>query len=558
MLDLVHDHVLHLRQALDNTYHLGNLSEWIAQHTRHEGRKFSYKGREYQVDVIDDTSKDLYIVKCAQVGLSEILARWGLASVVTQPNFTTIYTFPAANDAYLFAKSRLDPVIESSPEIQRALSKSVDSVELKKFNENSFMYMRGTFSETGALSVPADLLIHDEIDRSDMDNVSAYVSRLQMKPTKMRRMFSTPTVAKFGIDSFAAISKRKKQLWTCSHCNHVFLPCYHTDVKIPGYDGNLKGLTEHALKDLKWREAQLLCPKCGRVPAIDLQYRKWVVENPLDNYDATTYFISPFCAPEFLSASYLVQASTRFGKWSEFCNQALGETAEDSEDTLTVEDIKSCSAHGDLASSDLHYLGMDFGVTCHIMIGRFASDGTLIVVHREKVDYRQAEQKRLELCARFKVSISVHDVQPFTDMVTRITDGDPNAFGAFYGEKKSTEIYTVRSQDEVPEEGKLNLRSVTVNRNVAFDHLLSLFKSRSVALANVDDDLILHLQDMKRVKKFDKYGAVKYVWEKTQGYDHYHHALLYMMVAAMMRGVAGAWSSPGVVPLVSAFKLKSA
>jgi hypothetical protein len=550
------DHLQRIKDALNNTYTLSNLSGWIAKHTKHDGLPLSYTGREYQIDVIDDPAKELYVLKCAQVGLSEILARWGIATAVTQRNFTTIYTFPAANDAYLFAKARLDPVIAGSAEIRRALSKDVNSVELKQFNENSFLYVRGTYSETGALSVPADLLIHDEIDRSDMANVSAYVSRLQAKPTKMRRMFSTPTVAKYGIHAFSLLSKRKKQMWTCSCCNHTFVPSYHTDVKIPGYIGALKEITPQSIKDLRWREAKLLCPSCGREPSNELRYRQWVVENPHENFDAVSYFISPFCAPAFLTAPYLVEASTRFDKWSEFCNQALGETAEDSEETLSETDVREAAIKGDLSSSELHFMGVDFGLTCHVMIGRVTSDGTLLVVHREKVVYTKLEERRRELAIQYRNLVSVHDLFPYTDMVTRIVESDPNAFGAIYVEKKSTENFTIREQEEKAEEGKLNVRSVMVNRNVALDALMQLFKQKKLVIANLDDDLVLHLQDMKRVKKFDKFGVMRYVWEKTQGYDHYHHALLYLFIATQMRGLAGVWVPAGSVSLVSSFRPK--
>lgn len=550
------DHLRRLREQLDNVYTLANLSEWLSKNTKHDGTPLSFKGREYQVDIINDPTKDLYVPKCAQVGLSEILARWALATVVTQQNFTTIYTFPAANDAYLFAKARLDPIIDSSPEIKRAISKDVNSVELKKFGENSFLYTRGTFSETGALSVPADLLIHDEIDRSDMANVSAYVSRLQAKPTKMRRMFSTPTVAKYGIDALSRTSKRKKQMWTCNHCSHKFLPSFHDDVKIPGYDGTMKELTKSVLKDLKWKEAKLLCPSCGKVPASDLRYREWVIENPLENYDAQSYFVSPFCAPSIITPAYLVEAVTRFDKWSEFCNQALGEVAEDSEESLTEEDVRGADVKGDLDSSELHFMGIDFGLTCHICIGRYDHTGTLLVVHREKVSYINLEERRRALCMKYKVLISVHDLFPYTDMVTRIVNGDPNAYGAIYTEKKSTENYTIREQAEEVEEGKLNVRSVMVNRNVALDSLMQLFKSKQIVVANIDEEFVTHLQDMKRVKKFDRFGVMRYAWEKTEGVDHYHHALLYLYIAVQMRGVAGTWTTPGAISLVSSFRVK--
>lgn len=547
------EHLQRLRDALSNTYTLSNLSGWLAKNTTYEGKSFGYKGREYQPSVIDDPAKTLFVIKCAQVGLSEIFARWALATVTTQANFTTIYTFPAATDAELFSKSRLDPVIKSSKAIQHAISRSVNSVELKQFGDNSFLYTRGTYSETGALSVPADLLIHDEYDRSDMSNVAAYVSRLQAKPTKMRRIFSTPTVSKYGIDLECQTAKRKRQIWCCSHCNHHFIPSYHSDVIIPGFSGDKREINKQNIKDYDWKKSKLLCPNCGLEPSNDLIFREWVVENQMETFDSVAYYISPFCAPSFITPSYLVEASTKFNKWSEFCNQALGETSEDSTDTLTEADIRGADTKAPLDSSELHFMGADMGLTCHITIGR-VSNGVLLVVHREKVFYTQFEDKRRELCIKYRILVSVHDLFPYTDIITRVCDYDPNAFGAMYVTRKSAEPYVVKEQEENPEEGKLNVKSLLVNRDVALDSLMEEFKKKQIVIYNVDEEYVLHLRDMKRIQKFDKNNVMRYSWEKTQGNDHWHHSLLYCYLASKLRGMAGAWTASGAVSLVTAFR----
>ena len=62
---------------------------------------------------------------------------------------------------------------------------------------------------------------------------------------------------------------------------------------------------------------------------------------------------------------------------------------------------------------------------------------------------------------------------------------------------------------------------------------------------------------MKRVQVFDKQGELNFSWQKTDGLDHFHFALLYMYMAANLVGTAGL---PGVltagIPLVSKFGLK--
>lgn len=551
------DHFQRIFDGVNSVYNLGNLSKWITDNTVIEDKPYSYVGREFQKDIIDDPAKDLYVVKCAQVGMSEIFARWGIAAVATQPNFTLMWTFPTSTDAEFFCTARLDPFIQNSHELKRLVHRQVDSKALKQFGKNSFVYIRGTVSETGALSVPADLLIHDEYDRSDMDNISAYVSRLQAKPTKMRRIFSTPTVAKFGIDLLSDTSRKWRQVWKCSHCNFQFFPDFENNVIIPGYDKEKKEITTQSIKDISWDRAVLLCPTCGRRPDPGMEYREWVCENPGQNYPAKTYFITPFCAPQIITPSNMVKDITKYKKWSEFQNQVLGLCAEDSTETLTENDIRSCILPGELASSDLCFMGGDMGTTCHITIGRMTTQGDLLVIYREKVSYHMFEERRSALAAKYRVISSVFDMYPYTDLIRHVTDFDPNAYGAIYQDSKNTETHKVRVQEEEEEEGKLGVRQVNINRSVAFDELMNLMKRRKVVIKEEEDkeEFVAHLRDMKRVIKFDNYGGPVYRWVKTQGIDHWHHSLLYMYIASKLRGMYD-MVDEGMPSLVSTLRIK--
>lgn len=557
-LDLA-DHFNRVNDGAMNVFTLANLSKWIEQKTRLDGKLFSFLDHEYQRDIIDDPAQTLYVNKAAQTGLSEIFARWGMAACTTQQNFTLIWTFPSTSDAERFTKARLDPFISSSPAIRQVLSKSVNSVELKQFGENSFAYVRGTLSDTGGLSVPADLLIHDEYDKSDMDNIATYVSRLQHKPTKMRRLFSTPTVTRYGISLLCETAKRKKQIWKCSHCNHYFIPSYEHDVVIPGYNGSKKEITKQVLRLLDYRAAKLLCPKCGQEPSPDIQYRSWIIENPNENYEAVGYYVSPFCAPKIITPSYLVRASTEFNKWSEFCNQALGLPAEDSDDSITESDVKSAIVQADLRESTFHCMGVDMGLICHITVGRRDKEGRLIVVHRERVSYRMVEARRRELQKHFKVITSVHDMFPYTDIVSRICDYDSNAFGAVYSDKPSTEAFTVKEQEENPEEGKLNVRQVTINRNTTFDGVMAELKAGLILFSSEEDNDLLssQLRSMKRIQAVDRFGGIVYKWVKTDGEDHYHHSLAYLKTACDLRAMAGAATVTDPTSIVSSFVIKA-
>lgn len=554
----VNAHLERVINGANNVYNLENLPSWIEKFTFVNDKPFNFVGREYQRDILLDPSHNVFCAKAAQTGLTEVFGRWVVAASCTQKDFTIIWTFPSTSDAERFTKARLDPMIAASQEATRHISRVIDSVELKQFGRNNFVYIRGTLSDTGGLSVPADALIHDEFDRSDMDNISQYVSRLQMKPTKKRKIFSTPTVAKYGISKLAETSRRKHQMWKCTHCNHSFIPNYEQDVHIPGYLGDKKLINKANLPQINYTEARVLCPKCLKVADHSIENREWVVENNSAQFEDVTYYVSPFCAPDFLTAPYLVKASTEFDKWSEFCNQALGITAEDSKETLTEADVRKAITTHALDSSEVHYFGADMGLVCHVTISRRTSDGQFLVVHRERVLMGNFVSRRAELVKQYRCIVTVIDTYPYTDIVKTICDYDTNAWGAVFVPRNSTENYVLKDYDGDEEEGKLPLRQAQINREVAFDSLMEEFKKDKVVIAPTahDEEFVTQMTSMKRIKVYDKHGQERYKWQKTDGNDHYHNSMLYSYIAASLRGTVLPEAMGASTALVVAMKVK--
>ena len=68
-----------IRTSVRSIYGLGNLDEWISKNTRLSGKPYSFTDYEYQIPIIKDDAKKSIIVKPAQVGLSELAYRWGVA-----------------------------------------------------------------------------------------------------------------------------------------------------------------------------------------------------------------------------------------------------------------------------------------------------------------------------------------------------------------------------------------------------------------------------------------------------------------------------------------------
>lgn len=552
MLD---NHFQRIKDGVGNTYNLQNLAAYVEKSIKLEGRKFTF-GHEYgfQRDILNDDSRVNNTIKPAQIGLTVTTMAYVVAAACTQKKFHSIYGLPTAGDAMKLVTTKLNPLIDNSPDVARLLNKNIHSSELKEINGN-FIFIRGTKSETAALSISADCLVVDEIDRCDPDVVKQFRSRLQASKIQIVRQFSTPTINGVGISKEAETSKRYRHMSTCVHCNHIWLPSYHTDVVVPGYSGDLEYITKHSLKEIRWNEAHWMCPHCGLDPQLHPSRLQWVCENDSENYEAHSYFVTPVTACLVLKPSYLVRTSTEFNTRSEWMNQVLGETSENKEDQITLEDVEKAEATTPLDSSEVHVMGFDMGLLCNVAIGRVTQDDTILVVHREQVPVSQFEKRRLELIQKYRVVASVHDVYPYTPEVMRVCEYDANAYGAMFTTAKSVQLFTLTEKEEDVDEGKLNLRLLKVNRTSMLDEVKNAFKGGKIAMAPTITDFSSHYTSLKRTQVFVK-DELTWVWQKTgTEEDHQHFALGYMKLAWYMRSRQG-WSNEST-NLVTSFKLNS-
>lgn len=548
------------KSRLGNVYGVDNLNEWISKYTMLNDKPFSFKDHEFQLDILRDSALRQVVVKCAQIGLSETMYRWAVAACCALENFTVIYTFPSATDAETQNKMRIGPMIASSPEVLALVDPGMNNSEAKKFGKNSFLLFRGTKSDTQGLSTPADAIIHDEFDKSDITKASVFESRLQHKPHKIRKIFSTPTIEKFGVSKEAETARRYRQFATCNKCNHKFAPDYYQHVSVPGWDKGLNEITRTNLHTVKWASAVLLCPKCKRDPELHHSRMEFVCENPYENHIANAWFLTPFSVPNVITVSDLIKSSTIYEKESEFKNQALGLTAEDANEAITEADMVEAQQYRGLESSEMHQMGVDMGQICTISVGRATEAGELLTVHREQCSFVELERRILELSIKYKVNVTVADYQPLTDLTRQLVNTRPNTWGAQFVVTRDPIPYRPVQIEEDESAAKVQMRLVKINKNLVMDQILALIKKKKFFVngSDVNEDFSAQMRSHKRVQKFGTDGELRYVWVKTDGNDHYHMSTLYLHIATQMRGTV---RLPGAaaagLSLVRAVRLKA-
>ena len=261
---------------------------------------FSFNGRNFIRQVYRDTADEVVVIKGAQLGFSTMSIIRALWAVTTFP-LSVIYTFPTQGNVSTFTAARINPIIASSPYLRERIQQ-FDSVGLKQFAripkeeqrrlaaaglpiQFSTIYFNGAQNRKDATSVDADLLIHDEEDRSDPQTIEEYQSRLYASKYKWMVRLSTPTYPGMGIDRQWQRTDMRRWLIKCDGCNNEFEMDFPANIEPDTYDeAILKGIT-----------ARFKCARCGRTITEDQrQGGRWVAERP--NIPSHGYSISQMSA----------------------------------------------------------------------------------------------------------------------------------------------------------------------------------------------------------------------------------------------------------------------
>lgn len=564
-LELADQHYKRLLSKTTRRLSRADLAKWITDNTYIGGRPFSFKDHEFQEKILQDTSQEIVIMKSAQLGLSEMSLRMALGLVMLMPgNFAIGYTFPTASFASHYSKTRFDPIVRGSPSLRAAVRLTdLDNAESKAFGPGRFIFFKGAAVGNAAISDSLDLLIHDELDFSDPDIVGDYTSRLIHSPWKMKVKLSTPTFPGGPIDSAFGQSRKHFNFCRCQHCNTRFIPNFYEHVKIPGWDKHLDEITRDNLHTVNYAAAKLLCPSCFQAVDLNPEHREWVCENPEEPHIAAGYKVSPFDAPNVITLSNLIEASTSYASKAKFRQFSLGIPAADADSGLTEEDLERIGVQMVQSPFTTHVMGIDLGLTCHFMVGSLTPEGQLVVVHYERVPLKAFRERYTALKSQYRISIVVSDIQPYTDLIMSMSAIDHNLFGARYVTRQGLEVYDVKVQDPDNDNAIEGVREISVNRNAIFDKIMSEVRPADgeaprVVIRKLEDwELIKsHMTDMKRASATLRNGEFTSVWQKSsKGNDHYHHTLGYLWIAAQLRGIAMGGMATGM-PGVSTFKIK--
>lgn len=537
MLPLSKDFLQGLKARLDPT--ATSLAKYITEKTYLNGKKFSFKGHEYQAfltKLIEDNPGFTFIwKKPSQIGLSELANRIVLARMALRPGEGVLVSFPSKTFSQEVIKTRIADVISESPALKALQDRDVDSASVKKFLNNSILYgLSGNKgSNSSLLNRPISTCLVDECDRQDPEVYTGFRSRQTHTAAidRLNLLISTPTAPGVGIDAeFDDCNIQYSAMLRCNHCDHEFDPDYYKDVKIPGYDDSLKLLTKAKAAALDLTEAYLECPGCQahlEDSNTEVFYDK--VINPLGTKKRIGVALTPFVALSFITIPDLVESSVTYTSHVEFLNQGLGKTANLRDSSVPVEHIHFHPQH----VSGVRIIGADMGKQCAFLSGILRSDTTIHVDVVEYVKLAEFEDFFKDFTSSNPTVAAVMDSMPYTDLVYRMVRQYPRLFSAIYTDPipQPPELYKLRMADK---HGEL-VRQINLIKGKIMDMLAnSLDDFMTFEPTPYNNLLIEHITSMRKVRDY-RYSEMVYKWIKPKnGKDHFFHAATYLYASSKL------------------------
>lgn len=558
-----------LRMHLNRDEGLRELDKVVIRYGRVGGKPWSWKHHEYQMEIIRDTRSRITVRKCSQVGLSELMVQKTLAMAATMQHTRIIFTLPTRDFAMAFSKDRFDSAIDQSDFYSSLVQKAQDSASQKKIG-TCMLYITGSFGANSAISVPAEVVISDEVDFSNEAVLGKLNSRLrhasmvdEMGNRGMRLNFSTPTVDDYGVDGGFKAGNQCYYMVRCKNCSQWVLPDFHHDFIIPGFDRPITELTRDDVKygDLRLHDAYIKCPCCGKDlqnSLLDPECRQWVAKRP-DVWDHS-YQVYPWDVPHYNSPPAIIKQMGDYPLRSDFYNFVLGLPYSDAENSFTVTD----EHRRRFSDVDLWIYqqwivtaqtvgGMDIGKTCHLTVktrvGKFWH-----VVWAEKIRNTKEDPAAPKVLARYDYYRMVRlciDAGPDITLVNTLVSSRDGIRAVVY----------VRSvQGILPIEEKSNGDVINADRTKTLSLLLEKHNTGIIRYPRNEvftKEIFEHLKTTKKIREKGSDGDFTERFTRTSDVDHWVHSLNYASIAAMATEELELREVVGALPMVGKVKVGS-
>ena len=489
----------------DKNYY--SILQWITQENicNEKGEPFDFHDRPFLLDILSDWNSDIVIKACAQVGKS--------FTFITKASFalkylglSVIHTFPTDDDVREFVASKVNKFLQANRNEFEGMD--TDSIERKEIN-NRFWFFKGTVSKTAAISTTADILIHDEISRSDQLAIQTYKSRTKASNYKGSWIFSNPGSERDELDLRWQKSDQREWIITCPNCED-----------------------EHYLtfpESIDKEKAIYICKNCKSPISDDVRRNgKWVAQNPSSTKSG--YHISHLMCCWIKPQEILDDAE---GDPAYLNNFVLGEPYTPGDLSVNKSSILDIWTPKDLITPNL-FLGVDVGNIKHyvvrsekgiVKLGRFTKDSEL----DDLINYWKPVSGVIDAMPDNTLARYVVEKYPFMQMSYFMENSNNPQMIVWWGEgDKKGIVYSFR--DRVIDQFLTNIVEARWLIGVPADEMFRMY--------------IKHFETLRREKVVNNKGIEHFVWDSTTGEDHFVFADLYSYIAMLGNGDGQFWKEP--------------
>lgn len=464
-----------------------------------DGKPYELKKHKFLYDILSDWHPKQVWYKAAQVG-GTLAATLKLLFAVKNFKLNAIYTMPSASDASTLVKSKINRLVNNNPVMKDWISG--DSVQEKQIGDN-MAYFRGTFTEQQAISIPADLLIHDEEDRSKRDIIDTYRSRIDASEHGWEWHFSNPSVLGNGVSRYWAKSDQREWFITCGACEKKQY------MKFP--------------ESICFERQVFQCRHCGAEITDEMRCEgKWVQR--YKDRDWHGYHISQLIVP-WKSAKDIIQVYND-KPLDYFYNFVLGLPYVGEGNKLMREQFFQ-NMTTPIEKHENIVIGCDSGIRKHFVVGSTRG----LMTYGVTEDWSDIAR----LLVKYKNAIAVIDSMPDITGPRELREKFPNrVFLAHYFQGgKSMQLVKWGKSDEA---GR-----VLVDRNRLLQFLVDEFTMKRIPVYGREDeweDYFAHWDTLYRIMEENAQGNLKIKWESSNGNDHWALATAYWR-AGMEKAMKG-------------------
>lgn len=490
----------------------------------------------WEPSILDIDEGIVTVKKSAQMGFS-IAGIIRALYVVGERVEDCLYVLPTQGLAGDFSKGRLDTIVDLSPHLKDIFSAG-NNVGLKVTKQRASLYIRGSVSSRGLVSVPVSSAIIDEYDRCADNTYDLVQERLSGQLRKYLFSLSTPTLPEFGIDKQYALGTQEQFFFQCPSCGKHEQLLFPNNVKICGeYPGDPDVAKSH-----------YFCTLCNNVLPHETKHEwllnsEWVPQRTNveghRSFHINQLYSTTVSPPELVDAYHKSMLSDLAA--IEFKNQKLGEPhiAEGARITDSIMDAcydKSYRIGEDRPdkADRLICMGVDVGSFLDCWIAEFKYDRD-----PKNMPYENSTSKLLHctrlpsedwnalgnLMREWQVRHACVDFQPDTVNARRFCRAF-KGFASMVAYRRGTvgnEVKETKDEQGVP--------CLTVDRTVFLDLALGRFHKEKITVpVGFPGVAREHLKAPIRTYELDELGLPRGVY-KSIADDHFAHAAAYCEIA---------------------------